>query len=59
LKEWKLFKKCKALTTKVGALAKTQLETKVVNSLLYTVLEVAGIIQLQDDDEEKAEQMLH
>jgi len=43
----------------VGALAKTQLETKVVNSLLYTVLEVAGIIQLQDDDEEKAEQMLH
>jgi len=56
------FKKGKALATKVRALAKTQLETKVVNNLLYTVLEVAGIIQLQGDewvliDEEKVEQM--
>jgi hypothetical protein len=53
--------KGKPLATKVRQLAGGKLDKKVVNNLLYTVLEALGIIQLQDDewvliDEEKAKQ---
>ncbi len=51
----------KPLATKVRKLSGGSLDTKVVNNLLYTVLEPLGIVQLQDKewvliDEEKAKE---